>query len=62
MQITLKQTIDPGLGAEDIFQALLKSRGYPTSAQQKDFLHPDQPKLNSLLTEAQLKSSTLKSF
>lgn len=62
MQITLKQTIDPGLGAEDIFQALLKSRGYPTSAQQKDFLHPDQPKLNSLLTEAQLKSSTLKSI
>lgn len=59
MDVTIKTNLDPHASAEDIFQTLLKSRGYQTKAAQAEFLHPPAPTLPFLLKNSGIKKSTL---
>lgn len=57
--IKIKFTISSDAGAEEIFQAVLTSRGYQTAKAQAEFLHPPAPTLPLLLKESGLKKSVL---
>lgn len=59
MDVKIKAELDPHASAEDIFQTLLKSRGYLTPNAQAEFLHPVAPTLPLLLKESGIKKSTL---
>lgn len=59
MDIKLKTKIEEGATAQDIFEALMESRGYKTAAQKEEFLHPVAPDLDFLLHESGLKKSIL---
>jgi single-stranded-DNA-specific exonuclease len=61
MDIELKTKVDKDATAEDIFQAILASRGYKTTKEQDSFLNPPEPDLDYLLKESGLKKSALKS-
>ena len=54
INIKLKTKVKVGATAEDIFQAILKSRGYKTKTAQKEFLSPPLPTLAYLLKESGL--------
>ncbi len=62
MQISLTNSINPHLSAEDIFQAILGSRGLENEVAQKLFLNPPTPTLKSLIKETGIKLSTLKNI
>lgn len=57
--IKVKAKFKEGATAEDIFQAILISRGYKTTKEQQEFLHPPEPTLKYLLKESGLKKSVL---
>jgi hypothetical protein len=60
MDIKLKTKVGDGATVEEIFQAILVSRGYKTKSEQEIFLHPPDPNLEYLLKESGLKKSKLK--
>lgn len=62
MDITLRTSVDSHASADDIFQALLNSRGLKTERAETDFLHPPAPSLALLLKSAGIKRSTLTSI
>ena len=59
MDIKLKTKVGINATAEEIFQAILESRGYKTAKEQELFLHPQAPTLAYLLKESGLKKSVL---
>lgn len=59
MDIKLKTKIRLNATAQDIFQAILTSRGYKTAKEQELFLHPPKPTLDYLLKESGLNKSVL---
>ena len=61
MNIKVKDTIKDGATAKDIFESILKSRGYKTAKEIEAFIHPPEPTLAYLLKESGLKKSTLNS-
>ena len=58
-EIKVKTTIKNGASSEEIFRAILQSRGYKTKSEQESFLHPPKPTLNYLLKESGLKKTFL---
>ncbi len=58
-EIKVKTTIKNGASSEEIFQAILQSRGYKTKREQEEFLHPPEPTLDYLLKESGLKKTVL---
>lgn len=52
MDIKVKTKVEEGATAQEIFQAILASRGYKTASEQKLFLHPPEPTLDYLLKES----------
>ncbi|MEI8232783.1 MAG: DHH family phosphoesterase [bacterium] len=61
MDIKLKTKIADGATAQEIFQAILVSRGLKTKSAQESFIHPVEPTLEYLLKESGLKKSVLHS-
>lgn len=61
MSIKVKTTMTHKSSSQDIFQAILTSRGYKTSREQDLFLHPPDPTLPYLLKESGIKKSVLSS-
>lgn len=59
--IKVKIKINESATAEQIFEAILASRGYKTTKEQDSFLHPPEPVLEYLLKESGLKKSVLNS-
>lgn len=59
MDIKIKSKVRVGASAEEIFQAILESRGYKTAREQESFLHPEEPSIELLLKESGLKKSVL---
>lgn len=59
MQVNIKTSLKKGASAEDIFQAILASRGYTTKKDQNEFLHPPEPTLQFVLKESKIKKSAL---
>lgn len=57
--IKVQTKVKQGVSAEEIFQTILKSRGYKTKKEQQEFLHPPEPTLEYLLKESGLKKSVL---
>jgi single-stranded-DNA-specific exonuclease len=57
--IRVKTIIRDNATAEDIFQAILVSRGYKTKKDQEAFLHPPEPTLDYLLKESGLTKTVL---
>jgi len=60
MDIQVKAKIKDNSSAEEIFQAILVSRGYKTPSQQESFLRPPEPTLDYLLKMSGLTKSVLK--
>lgn len=59
MVIKIKSEISDASTAEEIFQSILKSRGYQTKSEQGAFLHPPYPTLDFLVHESGLKNPIL---
>jgi single-stranded-DNA-specific exonuclease len=59
MDIKVKAKVESDASAEDIFQAILVSRGYKTAKDQELFLHPLEPTLDYLLKESGLTKTVL---
>ena len=60
MEIRVKTKVEGQASAEHILQTILKNRGYLTSKQQTEFLHPPAPTLAYLLQTSGLKKSYLR--
>lgn len=58
-EIKTKIKIEGSASAEEIFEAILVSRGYKTKKDQEEFLHPQAVDLDFLLKESGLKKSIL---
>ncbi|MFH2085733.1 MAG: DHH family phosphoesterase [bacterium] len=58
--IKVKTKVYVDASAEEIFQAILESRGYKTTSEQEAFLNPSAPTLDLLLGQSGLKKTTLK--
>lgn len=59
MDITFKTTIPDDATAEQIFDAIMASRGYAKDKEKESFLHPPTPTLDYLLKESGLKKKIL---
>lgn len=59
MDIKVKTKVEEGATAQEIFQAILASRGYKTATEQELFLHPPEPTLVYLLKESGLTKTIL---
>jgi len=62
MQINVTTHGGDNLSAQEIFEAILKSRGHLSKKDQDDFLSPPKPTLKILIKETGLKLSTLKNI
>lgn len=62
MQITTRAQVVPSASAEQVFEAILKSRGYKTKSEQEKFLHPARPSLTTLLQATGIKEAKLKTL
>lgn len=58
-EIKVKTVVKEKVSSEEIFQAILESRGYTTKSKQQVFLHPAEPTIDLLLKESDLKKSVL---
>lgn len=59
MEIKIKTKIEDGSSAEEVFEAILVSRGYKNPSEREEFLHPKTIDLDYLLKESSLKKSFL---
>ena len=62
MQLTIKHSLLEGATAEDIFHAILNSRGYADKKTQDLFLRPLPPTLKAIVDKTGIKPATLKSI
>ncbi len=59
MQITTRTQVAPNTTSDEIFRAILESRGYDTEEKQANFLRPARPSLADLLAGTGIQKSNL---
>lgn len=57
--IKIKTKVKDGANAQEIFEAILESRGYKTAKERDAFLHPPEPSLEYLLKESGVTKTVL---